>query len=380
MAQIHKSSVRKELDVRREPHWPDGPTERGLYVGFRKLEMGGNWIARWRDDEGIHRYHSLGPVTDTFDFEAAEKAAKLWKKNKAAGVNTDEVQTVADICRAYITDRKDKKGKANAHDTEMRFKRTVYEHPIGKVELSRLTERRVEEWRNELVKPEAEGGHGLARASANRNLTVLKAALNFAVTKRYVPSERAIEWTNVEAYSDVENPRKLYLDLGQRRKLLETAKGAVRDLIEGVMLTGARAGELTSALRSQFDHRTGEMTLKGKTGPRTFQLTPVQLKFFKRLGRNKLPAAYLFTRDDGEPWGHSDWDELVRDAAKEAELPEGVCLYTLRHSYITAALLGHTTTLEVSRRVGTSLEMIQKHYGHISDAGATERLGKISFV
>src|SRR5260370_8822688 len=63
-----------------------------------------------------------------------------------------------------------------------------------------------------------------------------------------------------------------------------------------------------------------------------------------------------------EAVGHSDWHELVREAAKGAGLPEGVCLYTLRHSFITQALMDGMATLDVARITGTSIPMITKHY------------------
>ena len=66
-------------------------------------------------------------------------------------------------------------------------------------------------------------------------------------------------------------------------------------------------------------------------------------------------------RDDGKPWAHSDWDELVREAADAAKLPKKTCLYTLRHSFITQALVGGMPTLEVARLVGTDVSMIEKH-------------------
>jgi len=74
------------------------------------------------------------------------------------------------------------------------------------------------------------------------------------------------------------------------------------------------------------------MTFRGKTGARTVPLSAPALALFKRLSGSKLPAARLLVRDDGKPWAHSDWDQLVREAAAEAELPAGTCLYTLRHS------------------------------------------------
>jgi integrase len=146
------------------------------------------------------------------------------------------------------------------------------------------------------------------------------------------------------------------------------------------MLTGARAGELVSARRSAFDTRTKSITLTGKTGTRQIPLSPNAVTLFERLAKGKLPAAFLLTRDDGKPWAHSDWDELVRDAAKAAGLPVGTCLYTLRHSWITAALTEGMSALMVAKLVGTSLAMIDRNYGHLAQGAARERLAKVVMV
>jgi integrase len=148
----------------------------------------------------------------------------------------------------------------------------------------------------------------------------------------------------------------------------------VRDLIEAAMLTGARAGELISALRNQFDTRTGSLTLKGKTGTRTVPLSADAITLFERLAKSKLPMAHLLVRDDGKKWNHSDWDELIRDAAKKAELPPGVCLYTLRHSCITTMLQGGLAVSDVGRLVGTSAAMIERNYHHLVHDHVRERL------
>lgn len=179
------------------------------------------------------------------------------------------------------------------------------------------------------------------------------------------------------------------LDRKQRGKLVSVTKGALRDLIEGAALTGARAGELVKATVSQFDARTKSMTFisgKGNDGPRsrTVPLSPAAVTLLKRLAEGKAATDRLFTRDDGQSWAHSDWDELVREAAKAAELPSeprtGVCLYTFRHCFITETLLGGMPTLEVARLVGTSVVMIEKHYGHLVAKAARQRLAKLALL
>src|SRR6185437_4711019 len=134
------------------------------------------------------------------------------------------------------------------------------------------------------------------------------------------------------------------------------------------------------ARRGAFDARTGTLAVTGKTGSRTIPLAPPAITLFQRLSRDKLPGAFLFVRDDAKPWGHSDWDELVKRAATAAGLPAKTCLYTLRHSFITQALLDGVSTLEVSKIVGTSLGMIEKHYGHLVQDTARERLAKVQIV
>ena len=53
--ELHKSTVRASLTPRREPYWGP-PYETGRYLGYRKLEQGGTWIARLRDDGGTQHY------------------------------------------------------------------------------------------------------------------------------------------------------------------------------------------------------------------------------------------------------------------------------------------------------------------------------------
>jgi integrase len=172
----------------------------------------------------------------------------------------------------------------------------------------------------------------------------------------------------------------LFLDVDQRRLLIRQATGSVCDLIAGMALTGARPGDLAGARRSQYDSRTKSVTFATKTAIRTVPLPSAAVALFDRLAHGKLPSDFLFTRDDGKPWAHSDWDELVRAAAQRAGLPPGVCLYTLRHSFITQSLMDGMSTLDVARISGTSLAMIERHYGHLVMNTARERLELVNLL
>lgn len=366
---IHKVGVRTALKPRREPYWAP-PLGLNQSLGYRKWDDGrGSWVAR-RKESDRKTYKALGPETDTFGFSEARAAALKWFANMELGVSSER-HSVADACKLYVEDRQREKGESCAHDAKMRFRRTVDGTAFGDRPLEKLRAPHIKAW-----------FHGLkmSKPSANRTLTTLKAALNFAVSNRLVAATAVQEWAEVKPYKDASKRRDLYLDLQQRRALLAETHGALRNLLEAAMLTGARAGELVNATRGQFDARLGCIQFAGKTGPRTIPLSVPALALFKRLAGSKLPAARLLVRDDGKPWAHSDWDELVRTAAAAAKLPPKTCLYTLRHSFITQAVQDGLSILDVARLVGTSVMMIEKHYGHLVHTVARERLAKVVMV
>jgi integrase len=344
---------------------------KGKYLGVRKLANGVcNWIARLRDDDGKQHYRPLGQATEAFGFHAAKRAAEAWFADFDVGV-TDKPLTVAEACREYVQDLEAEGREDTAHDAQLRFQRTIYSDPMANVLVEKLRTERIKQWRN---------GLGGAKSSQNRNLASFKAALNLAVAHRRVNPAVAQEWRAVKKLQNATNRRTLFLDLGQRRALLSACDGALRDLVEAAMLTGSRPGELVRMKRSQFDARTATATFNGKTGPRAVPLSPAATSLFKRLAKGKLPGAAMFTRDDGKAWAHSDWDELLRAAATAAELPKDVVLYTMRHSFITEALRGGMATLDVARLTGTSLPMIQEHYGHLVAEAARERLALVTMI
>ena len=367
---IHRVGVRARLAPRNEPYWAPALAP-NCHLGFRKIDAErGSWIARHKE-AGAREYKALGACTDNFGFHEAREAARSWFADKEQGV-AGEDPTVKEVCEAYVkAQREKKKREATAHDADKRFERTVYESALGKVPMSKLRKHHLRTWIDT---------QQMSPASLARTFTALRAALNAAVRNDLVSLTVKQAWTGLELPEIPDNRRTLFLDLAQRRALLAAATGALRDLLEGVMVTGCRAGELVSATCGQFDARTGTMKLAGKTGTRVIPLSAPALALFKRLSKDKLPLAFLFTRNDGQRWNHSDWDELVRAAATAAKLPAGVCLYTLRHSWITEAISGGLSILDVARLCGTSVMMVERHYGHLVHSVALERLSRVTMV
>ena len=85
----------------------------------------------------------------------------------------------------------------------------------------------------------------------------------------------------------------------------------------------------------------------------------------KAQSKDKLPQALLFTRGDGIAWTRDNWQKPFKEAIERAKLGEGVVLYTLRHSAISEMIAGGMNAFTVATLTGTSVAMIQAHYGHL---------------
>lgn len=380
---IDTPTKRLKLAIRREPHWHK--IQRGGYLGFRRTADAGTWIARRRDEQGKHHYRALalGQIAPETSFDEASKAASAWFKETEAGVVGRA--TVKEAAARYAEAIRLEKGEDSASDAKGRIARCI-NPKLGKRPLDRLKTADITDWRNGLVPSDlSEEDTRRAKDSANRNLATFKALLNHAWRTGLVGSKDA--WAKVEKFKGIGEARKVFLTPPQRKRLLDQCAGSFRDLIEAGMLTGARYGELRALLVSDYDKGRRVLSIReGKTGPRSIPLSNAAAKLFDRLIKSKLPGAALLTRGDGQPWQHSDQDKLMREAVKKARLPHGTVYYTLRHSFIANALTGAGTENgaidihTVAKLCGTSVAMIEKHYGKLLESDAREKLNRIAFA
>lgn len=300
-----------------------------------------------------------------------------------------DADTVAATCRDYVAALRKEGRDTAAADADRRFERTVYGDRLGGIRLDALTQDDVEEWRDRVERgdlPDLPAKKGrspkpkpLSKSSVNRMRTPLVAALNRAVARRRVTQDRTIEWESVKPYEAAGQRRDLYLDREQRRALLAHSGADLRDLMECIALTGCRPGDPAAALRKDYDAKHGAVTFRTKGHTRTIPLSPAARALLDRLAKGKLPRAYLFT-NGGTPWQAQDWRGPVKEAAAAAGLPPETVLYTLRHSWITDAIVGGLDLLTVAKLSGTSLAMIEKHYGHLVHGAARDKLAQVSFL
>ena len=374
---IDTKTNRESLAIRREPYFVK--LQRGAYLGFRRTVSGGTWVARWRTEDGKHTYNALKlPMTTPAEaYDEAQKLARAWFVEKDAGVTGR--WTVEDAATHYIADRRLKKGNKAANDAKGRIDRCILP-TLGKRHLDRLRTSEIEVWLNGLVPANVDGEQARRKkASANRDLTTLRALLNKAWRSGHVASSDA--WKKVEAFTGTHNARKIFLTPKHRHSLLEHTNGAFRDLVEAALLTGARYGELRSLFAGDYDNARRILSIReGKTGPRDVPVSEAAATLFVRLKKNKLPSANLFTHGDGVAWSSFDQERPMRAAAIAAKLPKGTVFYVLRHTFIAAALTGGMGIHQVAKLCGTSVRMIELHYDKFLHSDAQEKLNQIAFV
>ncbi|MCP5262399.1 MAG: tyrosine-type recombinase/integrase [Rhodoferax sp.] len=383
---------REALKPRHAPYWHKIST--GCFLGFRKItsDSTGAWLARYRlEDTGAQKLHSLGKFEElppTERFGAASKAASKWFEHMGQGGSAGAL-TVREACENYVEHLRGAKPSTNAaDDADGRFKRWVYPNAkLAGTPLQKLTQGQVTAWRNALAKTRAmhqdkskEPTRERSSSSLNRDMATLRAALNLALEDGHCTSDHA--WAKkLKTIKGATGRRDIYLDLDQRRALIAKCAPDIGALLRALSLIPLRPGAIASLVVGNFDKRLSMLTVgKDKSGKdRRITLPPVTAKLFAEQCKNKLPTAPIFTRADGKAWNKDSWKGPFKEAAAAAGLPPTATAYVLRHSVITDLISLHRVDLlTVAQLSGTSLEMIDKHYGHLLQKHGAEGLARLA--
>lgn len=109
---------------------------------------------------------------------------------------------------------------------------------------------------------------------------------------------------------------------------------------------------------------------------RRIWLNPQMIKLVERLNRLR-PQGPIFVNTKGKPYSGDALTMMMtklrlRLENKGIELPPGICVYGLRHSFATTFIKQHPDKLEYLRELlgHSSLKMIRKTYGHLFDEHA----------
>jgi site-specific recombinase XerD len=373
---IDRVDIRTKLPLQRNPYWVR--LSEGRYLGFRRMNAGtpGTWLARAYNGERSYAFQKLGDFVELGEgerYDAAKKKAEEWFQHLDMGGSTEPLSVKA-ACEAYIDKIRMESGDRAADDAAGRLRRLVYGDPLARVHLAKLTPRHFAEWKKRVL---AEGG---ARSSYNRNSTALRAALNLAYARRDAASDYA--WAEeLKPLEGATARRTLYLERDERLLLVDKASEEARPLFRTLNMLPMRPGEVAVL---KVEHlKVRQRTLEIPTGKTEFRVIPLPsmaFEHFKECAKGKLPGAWLVARADGSQWKKEAWRDEVKAAARKAKLPRATVAYTLRHSVITDLVTGGLDLFTVAKLAGTSVLMIEKHYGHLQREHARSALEKLALV
>jgi integrase len=311
-------SARTKLPMRDSPYWVS--LAPGCALGYRKGPKGGVWLAKLVRD-ALRQQTTLGPADDALDpdgtlaisYAEAQVKARNWFARKSRPAKPTGPYTVRDAMTDYL-DWFRATGRKSINETEASVRAFILPQ-LGDDDVLSLTPARLRKWHAEIAAapprlrtrpgtkqkvrdtasdPEAPRRR---RATANRILTVLKAALNHAWREGKVPSDDA--WRRVAPFREVDAARVRYLDRDECRRLVNASPEPLRTIVRGAMLTGARYSELARMRVADFHRDSGTVVVRtSKAGKvRHIELTAEGLTFFAEVTAGRAGSEVLFHRD-----------------------------------------------------------------------------------
>jgi integrase len=338
------------------------------------------------------RKASLGVADDFEDadgirvlsFDQAQAKAREWASLKAQE-DTGEVHagsfTVAQAMAEYISHLT--KVKRKPQDRTAAIVKAHILPVLGNVELVKLTHGRVKAWRDALAEaaprvrtkkgqPQAyrtaeEGSQRARQATANRILTVLKAALNHAKSdSRRIATDAA--WVDVKPFAKVDVPKVRFLTPDEVKALIQACEPDFDNLVKGALCSGMRFGELTRLTVKDFDSKEGTVYVAlSKNGEsRHVELNDEGIAFFASMTQGKKDSAVIFLRN-GKAWKTSE-QKRPMDAACETAKIEGVTFHILRHTYASHSVMNGMPIEVLAKNLGhKDTRITMRHYAHLSD-------------
>jgi integrase len=397
---LETRSARSRLKVRGKPYFR--LIEPGLHLGYRKLASGpGTWIARRYNGEGAYTVANLrtpdGELVLADDFVDADGERVLdfaQAQNAARGRHAIRQRggyTVADAMDEYLEFMESDGRSAEAlYDTRLRDK-THIRPLLGKLKVAALTPERLRRWRDNMAKAparirtregEAQRHRQTAetrarRATANRNWTVLRAALNHAFRDGKVESDAA--WRRVAPYKGVEVARIRYLTIAEAKRLINAADPEFRPMAEAALQTGCRYSELCRLVVGDFNINSGTVTIRqSKSGkPRHVVLTDEGVALFARLTAGRAGDEPILRKRRGGPFSRSDQFLPMRAAVKWAKITPSISFHGLRHTWASLAVMAGAPLMVVARNLGhANTTMVEKHYGHLAPSYIADEIRK----
>ncbi len=403
-AKLDSRNARDKLPARDKPYYKmliPGV----LHLGYRRRHKGkgaqGRWLVRryvGLDVAGVGRYRSkeIGLADDFEDadgvyflnYAQAQARALEWRPDGREGqAALSGPLTVRAAIDRYLAALE----AAGRPTADARLRADLHILPtLGSEYVEEMTTDRLRRWLADMAKlpPHTRQKAGVAapryrtapadgetqrrrRSTANRVLTILKAALNHAFDEGHVKSSTA--WgRRLKPFRKVEAARTRYLTLTEAKRLINASQPpAFRALVQAALQTGARFGELAALTVADFNPDAGTVAIQpSKSGKaRHVHLTDEGAAFFEQLCAGRAGSEAMLRKPDGMPWQKSEQSRPMAVAVERGKISPRISFHGLRHSYASLSVMNGVPLHVVARNLGhADTRMVEKHYGHLSES------------
>src|SRR5215212_3687367 len=338
---LESRTARARLRIRRTPYF--AKIAKGLRLGYYRGSVSGSWIVRCYRGGGIYATEALAIADDTLeadgtkvlDYWQAQEHARRWGERQrliAEGLVRTGRYSVADAVTDYLADIKAEKSPAAVQGAKYTFDAWILPE-LGAIQIEKLTPDHLTRWRNKLATqpkrvrskrmatepatratPDEEDARRARKASDNRILTMLKAALNRAFHSDRVSSDTA--WRKVKPFGKVDEAVVRYLTVIEARQLVAACPEDIKNMVQAALLTGCRYAELSRLKAGNFNSDSGTLAIRLAKGKiRHVVLTDEAQICFAGWTKDKGPSEQIFLRADGKLWGASHQKRPLDEAS-----------------------------------------------------------------
>jgi integrase len=406
---LDKREARRRLSPRGKPYYR--LLEEGLHLGYRKSNgrkgrpaTGGKWVTRIYLGAQSYRVENIDGVADDFtdadgvavlNFkQAQDKARERFQRSAHDEAGMSGPLTVADAMVDYLEALNH--GGQNTYDAKKRSDAFIIP-ALGQIEVGQIKAKVLRNWlaaladkpprvrskkghqpqHREDFDPDDEEAKRKRRASANRVLATLRAALNHAFHEGRVSSDT--EWRRVKPFKEVDPTQIRFLSLAESKRLINASEVEFRPLVEAALLSGCRYGELCRLQVQDLNVDAGALSIrKSKSGkPRTVYLTPEGVQLFQTLAVGRTGRDLLMRHKDGRAWGRSEQHRPMMEACERAKIVPHYTFHELRHTYASLLARAGVPMKVISDSLGHSTTaMTEKHYAFLAPSHVADTIRK----
>jgi integrase len=380
---LETRTARLKLLPRARAYW--NPTAKpGVHLGYRRLpNKNGTWIARtYQGRSGLYEQRAFAQADDYAEGDGDEVLTYYQAARRIAGAAPAVRGSSAYSMQHAVTAYLDYIARHRKSIADARSRLNAYAIPyFAERPLSSLTPADFEAWSKWAYAHDARAGPAARvrpdisasererrrRATLNKVITYLKAALDRAYEHRYVESRDA--WARLRKFKGADSARIARLSTEEARRLTNAAAPAFRRLLELALLTGARYGELIGFRARDFDEHSGTLLVAdSKSGkPRRIPLTDEGRRLLESLTAGKGPDDVILAKEDGNAWKKDDQGGRMRQTCAAANISPPINFHAIRHTTASLLVEKGVPLAFVAEMLGHSdTRMVSKHYSHLA--------------